>query len=254
MSRYLGAFSETNDFKIQELIRIIDATLGDVNPNGLHTGHNALAIIKFLSCFPGLDRFVSENFFEEIQKQVQLSITKDNVRENVKKVLMHPRNAYLPWVDYAVDKELVSEIERKVGEARFKIKIVEGKVYGVCQVQPTVNKIVFEYLKDKLPVNLKENIETCHITIVNSNIVSDIGVQKVESFMEKFNLEFVVGTGKIKSTFSEDWSRFGECYVIEITCAYIDGFLESFNKEFNKNVKIQKHITFAIEPRSVWQT
>ena len=253
MQKYLGSFAGTNDFKIQELIRVIDATLGDVNPKGLQTGQNALSIIKFLSSFPGLDGFVTTNFLAEIENQVQLSATKENVRENVSKVLMFPRNAYLPWIDYPCDKELMTEIQQKVSEITFKIRIVEGKVYGLCQSKQTLNQIVFAHLKDNLPSNLKENNETCHVTIINSNIVSDVGLEKVESFIQSFDTEFCINTGEIKSTFSEDWSRFSECYVVEITCPYIDSFLNSFNETFGKNIKIAKHITFAIKPRSLWQ-
>jgi len=87
---------------------------------------------------------------------------------------------------------------------------------------------------------------------VNSNVVADIGQTNVEKFIQGFDHEFIVTTGKKNRHFSEDWSRFGECYVIELECPYLDEFLIKFNEEFKKNIKITKHTTFAIQPRSLW--
>ena len=249
--KYLGSFANSNEFKIQELIRVLDATLGEVNSAGLQTGQNCLSIIKFLSSFEGFKNFVSPDYAEHIEQEVQKSEGKQNVREHVKKVLMYPRTGYLPWVEFETAPQVIEEIREEADEVKFKLQVVEGKVYGVCTSEKKLNELVFDKVKEQLPA-LRLNFETCHITIVNSNIVADIGQENVERFIQDFNHEFTVTTGKIKSTFSEDWSRFGECYVIELECPYVDEFLTKFNEKFKKNVKITKHTTFAIQPRSLW--
>jgi len=242
-----------NIFKFQELVRIIDATLGEVNPSGLPTGQNSLSIIKFISSFNGMDQFLPSDFRDKIKEELNKTNEKENVREHVKKILTYPKTGYSPWTEQEFDQDLLDQIKLKCENVKFKIQLVEGKVYGLC-ISPgdKVNDIVFNELKDKLLKGLRLNFETSHITIVNSNVVADIGIDKVISFIKNFDQEFCVETGKIKSTFSEDWSRFSECYVVELECEYIDNFIEKFNKEFNKTIKITKHSTFAIKPRSLW--
>ena len=95
----MGDNRNTNDFKIQELVRILDATLCDLNPNGLSTGQNCLNIIKFISSFEGFDKFVSTELNDAMKREIVLSDGKQNVREHVKKILMYPRTTYLPWND-----------------------------------------------------------------------------------------------------------------------------------------------------------
>lgn len=249
--KYLGAVAQSSDFKIQELIRTIDATLGDVNPSGLPTGQNCLSIIKFISSFENFDKFVTPGFKQVISDEINKSSGKQNVREHVKTILMFPRNSYLPWLELKVNADIIDDIKNSTKDIKFKLEIVEGKVYGLCISDKKITQIVFDKVNHMIP-ELRLNSETAHITIVNSNIVADIGQDKVNSFLKTFNEEFTVNTNKIKSTFSEDWSRFGECYVIELDCPYIDNFIVHFNKEFNKTVKITKHTTFAIKPRSLF--
>jgi len=52
-NKYLGSVVNTNEFKIQKLIRVLDATIREVNPERLMTGQNCLSIIKFLFSFEG---------------------------------------------------------------------------------------------------------------------------------------------------------------------------------------------------------
>lgn len=242
----------SNDSKILELIRVIDATLGDVNPNGLVTGHNCLSIIKFISSFEGFDKFVTPEFKSVIQEEVKRSSDKQNVREHAKKILTYPRVGYAPWDNFEVEENIITEIQKEGQNVKFQFDIIEGKVYAKCTTSTNLVEIAYNKLKNKLPEFLRRNFETCHITIINSNVVADIGISNVQQFVQKYDKTFNVRTGKIKSTVSEDWSRFAECYVIEIECQEIDDFLREFNKEFNKSIKITKHITFAIRPRSIW--
>lgn len=249
--KYLGSSANTNEFKFQEMIRILDATLAEINPKGLLDGQNCRSIIRFFSSLEGFDKFVSKEFAEHIDQEFGNTKESGNVRGPVKKVLMYPRMSYLPWVDFETLPKILDEIKEDSKRVGFKLQIIDGKVYGSCISVIQLDEIVFDKVKDQLP-SLQPNTEPCHITIVNSNIVADIGQANVEKFIKDFDQEFTVTTGKIKSTFSEDWSVFSECYVIEIECPYIDDFLSKFNQEFGKNINPAKHITFAIKLRSLW--
>ena len=48
--------------KIQELMRILDATLSEVNPDGLFNGFNAMNIIRFLCQFPNMSVYAGKDF------------------------------------------------------------------------------------------------------------------------------------------------------------------------------------------------
>ena len=39
-----------NDSKIQEFLRIFDASLGKINPDGLHSGHNGIIGVPVQKC------------------------------------------------------------------------------------------------------------------------------------------------------------------------------------------------------------
>lgn len=185
----------TSEFKIQELARVLDATLNEINPKGLSTGQNCLSIIKFLSSFEGFRIFVSHDFVECIEQEMQKAEGKENVREHVKKILTYPRTGYPPWKEFETSPQIIEDIRYEAREVKFKLQIVEGKVYGMCTSEKKLNELVFDKMKNYLP-SLKLNFETCHITIVNSNVIADIGLSNVEKFIEEFDHDFTVTTGK----------------------------------------------------------
>ncbi len=251
--KYLGSYVDSNEFKIQELIRTLDATLKVVNPEGAMTGQNCLSIIKFISSFEGFKEFVSPEFVDCISSEIKNAESKTNVRDQTKRVLMYPRDKYLPWKEVNVSSEILEEIRKEAECVEFMLRVVDGTIYGRCVTSETLDDITFGLTKHICEAyGLKPNPKACHITIINANIVASVGAENVFEFVQEFNQEFTVVTGKIKSTFSEDYTSFGECYVVEIECPYIDKFLEEFNHKFEKNVKIAKHVTFAVQPRSLW--
>lgn len=253
--KYLGEYAKTNNFKFQELVRIMDATLSEVNPDGLLTGDNTLSIIRFLRDFVGMDKFLGKETLNHIDYNIERSKDKENVRGEVKNILMYPRLEYLPWVDHNIHMRWLDVIANQAKSMLFQIRLVEGHIYGICISDKNLIDVVFDTLcqyQNIFPKDTQKNSKMCHITIVNSNIVSNIDKEDVNDIIKTFNRPFNISTGEIKSTFSEDCSLCSECYVIEIKSLYIDKFLSEFNKRFDKGIKIQKHITFAINPRSLW--
>lgn len=249
---YIGDFAGTNDFKFLELVRTLDATLEHVNSSGLTTGQNCCRIVEFLVNFPNMESFVSKELYEHVQKELVVMATKkpgENVRGSIKSILMFPTNKYLDWVPFGANDETLADINVKFQQIFFKIQLIDGKVYALCQNDVSI----YDMMKHISQISqLNSNDECCHVTIVNSDVVAKIGIELVADFIFRYHDAFNVSTGKIKSTFSNDWSRFSQCFVIEINSNYLNTFVDDFNNKFKTGVKIIPHITFAIRSRNLW--
>lgn len=241
-----------NDFKVQEFSRELDATLGGIHSEGLVTGQNLFRIWSFLLDFPGMDHFLSEPFYRLVKERLTQAEKKENVRGEMKEILTYPRKGYPPWVMVGTEGNILDHRLRGDAEkCSFVFRLVEGKIYAVCLSQPNLVQLAYDLyhplreLKEMVP-----NIETCHITLVNSNIVAELGREQVEEFLQGYReIEVKITTGRVKTTFSEDWSRFGECAVVEISSSEIEEFLQAFNTKFGTKLKPSPHVTFAIRPR-----
>lgn len=237
--------------KIQELTRILDATLATVNPPGLHNGTNSMKIFDFILHFPGMEKFIGTEAFNLVSDQVTSAIGKDNCRQHTKQIWMYPNYKYDPWMDVDIDE--LENVHSKLEQYKFMLKIVDGKIFLTLCNKDSFNKVIYDLVADNLGDDIVVNSEGSHITVVNSNIVYDIGLDEITSFLKDYENDVVhVKFGKIKSTISRDWSIFSKCYVIEIFCDYLTTFIENFNKKFNKAIRISPHITFAVKNRSLW--
>ena len=230
----------SNDSKFQELVRVLDATLANVNPDGLITGHNTVSIIRFLSSFEGMNSFISPDLHHLIN-DLATTDGKDNVRGPVKKILMYPLTQYPPWNDIGIQFT-------ESPLFRFQICLLEGKVYAACISIPNLTDYVFDTVN---LVGFKKNKEKCHITLVNSNIVYDLGMDRVKQFIANWQEEFPVVLGKVKTTESLDWSPFKECAVVEVSSDYLTNFINAFGAL--KSIKPSTHVTFASKSRDLFQ-
>lgn len=241
----------SNDEKFQELIRVVDATTATYNSEALITGYNTLDFIKLEYSKTGLKDFISPHFYQLIGEELTASKEKANVREHIKRILMYPHSTYLPWKIELKQTELPQEIINVMNSVYFQMQVVEGKVYAKCLSEVSLAEVIFDICR---PEGLRANTETSHISVVTSNIVADIGIETVERFLESYKDTFTVQPGAIKSTTSLDWSRFGKCQVLEIYSEFYEYFLKQFNSAFNRNIKPSPHITFAIAPRSLFES
>lgn len=240
----------TNDFKFQELCRVVDATTAKYNHQGLVTGHSCLSFIKSQTAY--IEGFVSDDFLGLIKLQIELSEGKSNVREYVKKILTYPLKDYLPWIAHHNFTPRLYELSGKCEAIKFNFTMKDGKVYAFSEEK--IAKSVFDCVKDIIP-GITLNPETAndtHITLVNSNVVYDIGKENVEKFVEEYNSSFTVKLGHIMSTVSYDWPLFSDCYVISVESNVVDNFISEFNKTFNKSLKPSIHITFAVTLRTLF--
>ncbi len=242
----------THDFAIQELIRILDATLWSVgNEKNGHSGYNAVKIIQFLAAWEGMEQYVSPELFQLMR---DCKMAGENVRGPVKQILTYPRKGYAPWQETKVREDVLQEIAKTTEDIAFSLQIVHGKLYAVSE--KSLPAVVYRILQDQQPdivAGLSPNIEASHITLVNSNEVDRIGLDKVQDFVEQFaGKRITIRTGKIAWTFSEDWSRFGKCVVIKITSETLDEILTRFNTVFGTSLKPSPHVTFAIASRDLF--
>ena len=243
--------------KFQELTRILDATLWEVNPSGGPSGQNALNLVKYLLDFPGMSEYLPANFAEFAKSEIESAGQKSNVRAQIKNIWMFPKFAYEPWTRLDIPDKLLGEVH-DIMTTPYKLKIVDSKVYAASCGRPDIINKAYAKLKEYMEPNVVPNIEVNHITIVNSNIVHDCGEDKVRKFVKRFkkdnhfarNMRFAYGN--IKSTTSKDWARFSKCYVIEVDSADLWQFVTNFNAEFGTKINPSFHITFSILPRSLF--
>jgi len=128
--------------------------------------------------------------------------------------------------------------------------MIDGKVY-LCPTTGSFSDLIYNQTKNLFDECIVPNTEASHVTVINSNIVYDIGVEKVTEFVSENPKEFCLNFGNIKSTTSNDWSVFSKCYVIEISSEYLSNFITEFNNRFKKSIKPSPHITFAIKLRKL---
>lgn len=106
--------------------------------------------------------------------------------------------------------------------------------------------ILFEILSYKFDEKIECKPDG-HVSIVNSNVVHDVGIDRITSFLLKYSDDFYVQFSNILFTVSKDFSEFSDCYVIEINSDHV----KIFNKEFGTNVNPFLHVTFASRMRSL---
>ena len=193
---------------------------------------------------------IDPEFQELITSELEKAKDKINVREHVKRVWMYPKFSYDPWTPLDLPDGVLDEVRRPLSNIQFKLQMIDGKVYAA----PSTNlcTLIYDRLDAILEKDIVPNIESSHITIVNSNIVYDCGVDNVKEFMDQYTNEFEVTYGKIKSTTSRDWAIFSKCYIIEISSDELTKFVEDFNVKFKKTINPNLHITFAIKPRDLF--
>uniref|UniRef100_A0A6C0CBY4 Uncharacterized protein n=1 Tax=viral metagenome TaxID=1070528 RepID=A0A6C0CBY4_9ZZZZ len=240
----------TNVAKIQELAKLFDTTVSEINNPGLHDGTNVANFFDFLILIPGIEAFVGPEYYKLMQKELELAEEKKNKREHVKKLYMFPNFDYAGWTNVDIDDEILNIIIEKLNKMKFSFKISDGKV-NVIPDEGDMCKQIFELLKMYLDPSVRQNADATHVTVVNSNIVGDIGQDKVAEFVKGYDKHFELKFGKVKSTVSRDWSLFSLCYVIEVNSEYLDEFVAKFNEKFEKKIRPSPHITFATKVRSV---
>lgn len=256
----------------QELVRVIDATIYKVDPESVNTGISTMRQIMNLIQCNGIRQAIGDEFNNFILQQNQSASMdannyKPNVREFVKKILMYPAQGYEPWTEVYVNDDEMNKFMELAQDLQFTITIIDGKVYAVCDTMDTVDyrEQFLTILRDHYQTisgsdksKLVVNPESQHITVINSNICSDIGIDHVADFVNEFNKDnesLKIKFGKIKTTVSNDWPLFSRCYCIGIESKELNDFITKFNQRFKdclkKPVSVSLHTTIAVVPRTL---
>lgn len=230
------------DSKFQELARILDATLAEVNPEGLPNGQNAFRIIRFLREFPGMVDVLSPEFIKHIDQQLGYA----NVRREVKSIYTYPESGYAPWSIVLTETEKLSKANSIIEKKIFTPSIVKGKVYLISD---NVVDELFQLFKHD---SFVKNPENSHITLVNSDVVARIGEDVVKQYINDTKPIFKLSSGLVKSTYSRDWPVFSECRVLEVGSKELSEWIIKFNLHFKTSITPSTHITFAVIPRSLF--
>lgn len=261
-----------NDTKIRELIRVIDATVGDINPDGLSTGQNAMLITKLMCAIPNFAKFVSPEFLTcigqnlrepsgepaKLEEYLTDESTNVNISEEIKTIFMWPKKECEPPARVLVPEMKLYRIMKNIMDRyEFTLKIVDGKVCAVPAEPGAAHCHDFiayifeqfgEYVNGFVP-----NAETRDIKIVDSDIVTEIGIERVQQFLNDCTLPFKIYTGEIMLAISEDCSRFSKCMMVKVDSDYLNCVLKFFNSQFGKKIMPPQHVTFAICLRSLWR-
>jgi hypothetical protein len=168
---------------------------------------------------------------------------KDNVRASLKDVYMFPQRVgeYTPFVPVPWD---VPELP----ECQFKIKLVDGKVYAQQVTGPSFGLQVFEALeREAAELKLQPIVEPAHVTLVNSDEVAQVGLDRVLAAIEQFNARFGLQVGQVMTTVSRDWVVFADCAVVKVTSPELEKFAALFPEIRAKS----HHVTFGQRPRAL---
>ncbi len=246
-----------SDFDFQEDTRIKTAVQFMDDEKLSHLGWTSMNIIN--DSYKKDKEKLSEKFDLVLKTNIEECKKIDktqNVRQQVKKMWMFPRNIneFIPWKQFAVTKEITSILEtanKITNNLNPTIKIVHGKIYVVLSTFITTLSATHNNLNIIGDLtNLIPNIETEHIILVNSDIVAKLDESKLNKLLEEWknvpiNLKFT----SLSHTVSLDWAIFSVCVVLNVSSDPLNVFISQFNKLFNTNIKITKHITIAILPR-----
>ena len=182
--------------------------------------------------------------------------THPNVRRIVKDVWTYPLKGYLPWNKISLeDEQTVIFNANQILESIMAVpSLVEGKIYLVLDGYrkelwkrcPGMGKMISGLLRP-----LQENIETEHITLINSDVVASVPKDKLRDLLARWSdTKFTIKCTGVRHTISLDWARFGVCLVTTLECPKLEEFMNDWNKTFNSSIKISMpHITVAIDSR-----
>lgn len=220
----------------------MDARMSYANEKDLHNGWNAARLI--IGYFE-TGMFDKTEIYEEVDKIVAELKSKrypENVRGLVKKLYNTTTGGkYPPWVYHDLSDELNKKVKSFIGRIKFTLKIVKGKVYAFPD-EDVVNYI-FSSLPKEITAGLTPNKEADHITVVNSDVVSKVGLEKTEEFISKYR-SFSAEFYDIRSSISYDWPLFSN-----FVCVTLDINDSDFFIGYPGKYRTNYHLTIATKLR-----
>ncbi len=240
---------------IQELALTIGATLFSLHEDDGHSGARDIRIWKFLLSEPGMMHQIGTEEYDRISEHIREAEESElqNKRNWVKKIQLGDSLSYPPWESVKIPAHRIAVLNANLETVKLRLQLVNGKLYAVPVLEDLeLTTVIYSEFKDLISKGCRPNIETSHITCVNSNIIAPLDEKKVEQFIASHSEPFTVVGKSVKSTTSKDWARFSRCYVLEVESSVLEQYLSEFNTEFGTKVKISlPRITFAVRPRDI---
>jgi hypothetical protein len=276
-------------WQFQEQLRISESKNFETNPERAARGWIALDSIKAAlldekskSELPSNFLTVAKATLDDIYQGSDVDGNTDyekknpNVRRAVKKLWTFPMETFPKWNqltssnDDSKDVATVIKLANEILKSDIKAspKLVHGKIYltltGFRTTLWNNCRIVGIDLGKLIPLlsrPLIENIETEHVTLVNSDVLARVCASETEKkllteLLEKWSTKsFSFTVSGLQHTISLDWARFGICLVAAIdlaSCLPLQEFMTDFNDLFGKKEKVNipsPHVTLAIDPR-----
>ncbi len=236
--------STSTDFLFQEFLRLLDSA--EWNPITSATGHHGIAnVIQYAPHWN-----LSPGFRDFIHLQLSECEGQANVRRQLKLMWMFPLVRYLPWrdVDPTAERNLLQACNALAPAISPQLRFVEGKVY--LTLGTFTSDLRFDWTTVLPNVALRPNFETSHITVVNSDVVSQHRVTQQE--LDEFNLQHdtvALSFVAAKHTVSLDWARFSVCVVVHVECPALSDWVAQFNARHHTNLQPVLHVTVAVLPR-----
>lgn len=221
---------------------------------------------------PEFNEFVNQNLNKAIVKAQSNSnpFINVNVREFTKNILMYPHHGrYLPWKRTAIQEPL--EILNKIlDNYNLNFQLFEGKMYlmvngkdGSSIFSQLWNSGFASHLEVHGFKDMQPNIETSHLTLINSNVIATIkdkfqekykeaGTAKFTAFcttwFEKFDKVLAEERKHIKFiefsvTYSEDYTPFEDVLAVQLKAPYVKLALLEFANA------VRDEVGYSIPPK-----
>lgn len=182
-----------------------------------------------------------------------------NVRAAVKSIWMMINNgAFIPFV--SLSDTTSASVLTKANRILADIRVVPFKEAGKLYLDVRgLREIVFKQLKadDLIPEGFVLNIESSHVTILNSNVVALLDQNVLVTFMKEWQAGISLRAINVQLGHSDDWPMFSGCLVIGFdfaTGSELRVFAEALNKAVGQEIvpsKFSAHTTIAVLARAM---
>ena len=144
----------------------------------------------------------------------------------------------------------MEQLNKAIAFVKPSLQLVNGKIY--CVVKDLFKTCGVMSSFDDICTSLVPNIESEHITVVNSDVLCKLDQKKVESLLNEWTSKVInIRVTGLQHTVSMDWARFSVCVVAKVESPHLEEFLKQWNSVFDTHIKPHPHITIAVLPRTI---
>lgn len=239
-------------FVFQEEARRRTATTWNEQDKDGQLGWTAVRIVQTMLNEPNWRDQTTEEYRGVVEQELKTCKYPENVRGQVKRIWTWPLQGYLPWNDLpaAESKAVICACRKLMHDAKF--GLVNGKLYLRIPgfVEALWSTVDMKAVLPDLKAPLRANVETSHITLVNSDVLAKCDRKILDNLLQKYETVPVdLECTKVAHTVSLDWARFSICVTVHLQSSCLAQFISDFNSVCSANLRVPPFITVAIMPR-----